>query len=81
MQLYRHGFHTVYDLKVHLVWCTKYRKPFLSGRLALRVRELVREICLANSVQILKGHVGMEYIAHQDDDQEKRGDSFTTVTT
>ena len=27
MKLYRRGSNTLYDLKYHLVWCTKYRKP------------------------------------------------------
>ncbi len=142
MLLYRKGSHTVFDLKYHIVWITKYRKPILNTKRAMRTRELIREICLAYSVDILKGHVSkdhvhllvsvppqlsvstltqylkgktsrkllqedkqlskiywgqhlwargyfavssgtitdeaiMEYIAHQDEDQETRGDDFT----
>jgi putative transposase len=33
----------VYDLKCHVVWITKYRKPILRGEVALRLRELVRQ--------------------------------------
>ena len=144
MLLYRKGAHTIFDLKYHIVWITKYRKPILTTKRALRVRELIREICLAHSVNILKGHVSkdhvhllvsvppqlsvstltqyfkgktsrkllqedkqlsklywgqhlwargyfavssgsvtdeaiMEYIKHQDEDEEKRGDGFTIV--
>lgn len=144
MLLYRKGSHTIFDLKYHIVWITKYRKPILTTKRALRVRELIREICLAHSVNILKGHVSkdhvhllvsvppqlsvstltqyfkgktsrkllqedkqlsklywgqhlwargyfavssgtvtdeaiMEYIQHQDEDEEKRGDGFTIV--
>lgn len=146
MLLYRKGSHTVFDLKYHIVWITKYRKPILTTKRALRVRELIREICLAHSVEIIKGHVSkdhihlfvsvppqlsvstltqylkgktsrkmlqedkqlskeywgqhlwargyfavssgtitdeaiMEYISHQDEDEEKRGDGFTVVDT
>lgn len=146
MQLYRNGSHTVFDLKYHLVWATKYRKPVLAGRVGLRVRDLIREICATHSIQILRGHVSkdhvhifismppqisvskiaqylkgktsrkllqenaqlrrhfwgqhlwgrgyfavssgtitdeiiMEYIEKQDEDSEKRGDSFTTLST
>ena len=62
MQLYRHGAHTVYDLKYHLVWSTKYRKPVLTGGVAYRVRELIREICKAMKIEIIKGHVSKDHI-------------------
>jgi putative transposase len=146
MQLYRNGSHTVFDLKYHIVWTTKYRKPILNTRLAMRVRELIREIARANEVTIIKGHVSkdhvhlfvslppslsvskitqlwkgktsrkvqqedkqvskqfwgqhfwargyfavssgsvtdeaiMEYIKHQDEDEDKRGDSFTITNS
>jgi len=144
MNLYRRGSHTVYDLKYHIVWATKYRKPVLTNRIGHRVRDLIREICVTHNIQIIKGHVSkdhahifvsvppqlsvsrltqylkgktsrkllqeekalskqywgqhlwargyfavssgnitdemiMEYIQNQDDDIEKRGDSFTTT--
>ena len=62
MQLYRVTSHTRFDLKYHLIWITKYRKPVLSGRVALRLRELVREICATHSVQILRGHVSTDHV-------------------
>ena len=62
MAYYRKGSHTKYDLKVHIVWVTKYRKPILRGEIAKRVRQLVREICLANEVQIIKGHISTDHI-------------------
>ena len=62
MSEFRKGSHTKYDIKIHIVWVTKYRKPVLSGEIAKRVRELVREICLANEIQIIKGHVSQDHI-------------------
>jgi len=47
MENYRKGSHTVYDLKYHLVWITKYRKKVLVGVVAERVRQLIRQICQA----------------------------------
>ncbi|MCF7831916.1 MAG: IS200/IS605 family transposase [Candidatus Pacebacteria bacterium] len=143
---YRKGTHTLFDLKYHIVWCTKYRKPILNQKRGTRVRELVREICFSNNVQIIRGHISkdhihifvsippqlsisrftqlvkgktsrkllqedktlsklywgshlwargyfattsgtvtdetiMNYIENQDEDEEKRGDSFTILTT
>jgi REP element-mobilizing transposase RayT len=27
---YRHGAHTVFEIHLHLVWTTKYRKPVMA---------------------------------------------------
>ena len=58
----RKGSHTVYDLRYHVVWCTKYRYKVLVGDVALRVRDLLREICMAMDVKILSGKVGKEHV-------------------
>jgi len=62
MQKYRKTSHTVYDIKYHIVWITKYRKRILTGELAKRVRELIREVCKANEVEIIKGHVSVDHV-------------------
>lgn len=62
MKLYRKGSHTVFDLKYHLVWTTKYRKPILEGRIGLRVRELIREICATHDIQIIRGHISKDHV-------------------
>ena len=40
---YRRGAHTVFEIHLHLVWITKYRRPALNGEVAVRVN---REIPL-----------------------------------
>lgn len=62
MPNYRKTSHTTYDCKYHIVWITKYRKPILQGLLAERVRELLRQICKENEVEIVKGHVSKDHI-------------------
>mgnify|MGYP000432688152 CR=1 FL=1 len=62
MENYRKGSHTVYALTYHLVWITKYRKKVLVGAVGERVRELIRQICKANEIEILKGHVSKDHI-------------------
>ena len=62
MENYKSGSHTRHDLKVHVVWITKYRKAVLSGEVALRVRQLIREICAVEEVTILKGHVSRDHV-------------------
>ena len=62
MQNYRKTTHTTYDCKYHIVWVTKYRKKVMSGLVGIRIRELVREICKTNDVEILKGHVSEDHV-------------------
>ncbi len=62
MENYRKSSHCTYDIKYHLVWITKYRKPVITGQIALRTRELIRIVCQSNEVEILAGHVGSDHI-------------------
>lgn len=62
MENYRKSSHTVYDLKYHIVWITKYRKPILQGEIAIRARELIREICKSKEMEIIKGHVSKDHV-------------------
>ena len=59
---YRHGSHTVFSIHLHLVWITKYRKKVLVDSVALRVRDMIREICQAEEVDIIKGHVSKDHV-------------------
>jgi putative transposase len=59
---YRRGAHTVYEIHVHLVWTTKYRKQVLVGDAANRVRDLIREICGTHDVKIMKGRVSKDHV-------------------
>ena len=62
MENYRTSSHTRYDLKYHFVWVVKYRKAVLGGEVGKRLRELVIEICKANEVEILQGHVSRDHV-------------------
>ena len=59
---YRHGAHSVFEIHLHLVWVTKYRKPVLGGAVGVRVRDLIREICGGSDVLIIKGHVSKDHV-------------------
>lgn len=59
---YRKISHCTYDIKYHMVWITKYRKPVITGQIAERTREIIRQVCANNEVEILAGHVGKDHI-------------------
>jgi putative transposase len=59
---YRNSSHSLYDLKYHVVFCTKYRYRILTGQIATRARELIREVCAANYVDIVSGSLSPDHI-------------------
>ena len=59
---YRRSSHAVYQLHYHFVFLTKYRKQVLRGETARRVRDLIREICRTNDIEILRGHVRPDHV-------------------
>ena len=62
MAEYRHSAHAVFDLKYHVIWCTKYRYKILRGRVAERARDLIRQICQTRDVVIVRGAVQPDHI-------------------
>jgi putative transposase len=59
---YRHAGHAVTDLKYHMVWITKYRYQVLRGDVAERAQELIRQICAAREVTIIRGAGSPDHI-------------------
>ena len=64
------GAHTVFEIHLHLVWITRYRRPALNGEVAVRVRDLMRDTCAEHEVKIMK-EVIATYIAEQNIDQDE----------
>lgn len=59
---YRHTSHTTYSCLYHLVWITKYRKKVLKEDIGVRCREIIRQICNTNKVDIIKGAIGSDHV-------------------
>ena len=59
---YRTGSHSVYDIKYHVVWATKYRHKVLHGQVALRLRELIRQSCESRGVVIVRGSISKDHV-------------------
>ena len=62
MENYRKNSHSLYDLKLDVVWITKYRKPVLTGQTGQVLREIIRRICEELDVQILAGNIRMDHV-------------------
>ena len=59
---YRRTGHTVSRLTAHIVWVTKYRYPVLKGDVQKRCRDLIKQICDAEDVVIMKGVVSKDHV-------------------
>ena len=62
MRRYRTNSHSKYDLKVHLIWVPKYRKRVLTGAVAERVRDVLRQISMEHEVHIISGKVSGDHV-------------------
>ena len=47
---------------MHLVWLPKYRKPVLTGEVAVRVRDLIRQIAAEHELEIISGKVARDHV-------------------
>lgn len=62
MRRYRLGAHTKTDLKIHLVWIPKYRKKVLTGEVAVRTRDLLRQVAMEHELDVLSGKVAIDHV-------------------
>ena len=62
MRRYKLGAHTKTDLKVHLIWIPKYRKKVLTGDVAVRTRDILRQISLEHELEIITGKVSKDHV-------------------
>ena len=61
MRRYQLGAHTKTDLKVHLIWVPKYRKRVLTGAIAIRARDVLRQIALEHEIDIITGKISIDH--------------------
>jgi putative transposase len=62
MRHYRLGSPTKSELKVHLVWITKYRKGILLGQVSIRARDIIRQLAMEHELSILSGKIACEHV-------------------
>ncbi len=62
MRRYKIGSHTKTDLKVHLIWIPKYCKKVLTGEVAIRTQDILRQIAMEQELEIITGKVSRDYV-------------------
>lgn len=58
--IYGRGY--VYSIKYHIVWCTKYRKKVLEGKVDNRLKELIKSIAKDNNFYIEELETNLDHI-------------------
>ena len=59
---YRHGSHTIFDIKYHVIWVTKYRYAVLTRAIIVKLKELLKQGCEARGITIIKGFAGKDHV-------------------
>lgn len=62
LEWYRAWSHTMTSMKVHIVWCTKYRYKILKWDMKSRCRTLIKQICDSMDIVILKWVISDDHV-------------------
>ena len=54
--------YSCYNLNYHLVWIPKYRRKILTGNIAKRLSELLRETAKSNEIEILNESIQPDHV-------------------
>ena len=62
MRRFQLGAHTKTDLQGHLIWIPKYRKRVLTGQVAVRARDIMRQIAIEHEIDIIARKVASDHV-------------------
>jgi putative transposase len=54
--------HAVYNINYHLVWCPKYRKPILVGKVKEIAEKTIKEACLQRGWELISLSVQPDHL-------------------
>jgi putative transposase len=52
----------VYSCKYHVVWCPKYRRKVLTEEVAIRLRDIVEQVCAEHKADILEMEIMSDHL-------------------
>lgn len=59
---YKSNNNVVYSCKYHVVWCPKYRRKVLIGKIEARLKELIIETCKEIKVDIIEMEIMPDHV-------------------
>lgn len=54
MNKFKSNNNVVFSSKYHVVWCPKYRRSVIVGDVEIRLKQIVRDVCLELDAEILE---------------------------
>ena len=59
---YKSNKNVVYSSKYHVVWCPKYRRKVLEGKIAQRCEELIRKIAARHRAEVIAIEIMSDHV-------------------
>ena len=59
---YKSNNNIVYSCKYHVVWCPKYRRKILVGKIEARLKELIQETCLELQSELIELEIMPDHV-------------------
>ena len=59
---YKSNRNVFYSCKYHIVWCPKYRRKVLVEQIAVRLEQIIREVCQEHEAEILSLDIQPDHV-------------------
>lgn len=59
---YKTNNNIAYSCKYHVIWCPKYRRKVLTAPVDLRLKEIIKEVCLKRQAELLEMEVMPDHV-------------------
>lgn len=59
---YKSNNNIVYSCKYHVVWCPKYRRKVLTGKIEFRLKELIQETCTELQSELIELEIMPDHV-------------------
>ena len=51
-----------WECKHHIIWCPKYRRKKLYGKIRRRLGEIIQELCRQKGIELIGGHAQSDHV-------------------
>jgi len=62
MTEYQSLSHVKWECKYHIVWCPKYRRKKLYGKIRRRLGEILHDLCRQKGIELIEGHAQADHV-------------------